>query len=153
MRDDLDRRIIARLCEDIGEDLHPFGTLAEELGISLEELLARVRGYQATGRMRRFGAILRHQKAGFHANGMSVWRVPEADIERVGALIAARPEVSHAYQRPSLPDWPYNVFGMIHAHSEAECRAIAAQISTETGITDYDILFSVSEFKKTSMKY
>ncbi len=153
MRDALDRQIIARLCEDIGESLDPFGDLAAELGVPQETLLARVHALREGGQLRRFGAILRHQLAGFRANGMSVWRVPEADIERVGAIIAARPEVSHAYQRPARPDWPYNVFGMIHARSEEACRAIAAALSAETGITDYAILFSVREFKKTSMKY
>jgi len=153
MLDNLDRQIIARLCGDIDDTLFPFKTIADELGIPVEELLVRVQSYRERGMLRRFGAILKHQAAGFKANGMSVWNVPDADTKRVGEIMTSFPEVSHCYERPRMPDWPYNLFGMIHAHSEDECRAIAARIAEKTGISDYDILFSVREFKKTSMIY
>jgi len=153
MLNEPDRRIIHRLCGDIGDGVHPFREIAEELGIPEDELLARLRKYQEQGIMRRFGAILHHQRAGFIANGMSVWSVPDDEVERVGALMAACPEVSHCYERPRMPDWPYNLFVMIHAHSEDECRGVAARIAASTGIADYDILFSTREFKKASMQY
>lgn len=153
MLDPLDREIIARLCGDIGEGLFPFHELAEDLGISEPQVLARIARYRERGMLRRFGAILRHQAAGFTANGMSVWNVPADDVERVGQLMSAVPEISHCYERPRVPDWPYNLFGMIHAHSEDECRAIAARVSALTGIAEYDILFSRREFKKSSMIY
>jgi DNA-binding Lrp family transcriptional regulator len=149
----VDRRLIARLCEDIGDGLYPFRDLAEELGLAEEELLARMHGYRADGRLRRFGAMLRHQSAGFTANGMSVWDVPDADVARVGAILADFPEVSHAYERPRFPGWPYNVFGMIHARTEDECRAVAARIAEAIGIDASHLLFSLREFKKTSMRY
>lgn len=103
--------------------------------------------------MRRFGAILRHHQAGFTANGMSVWNIPDMQVERVGTLMAEFPEVSHCYQRPRLPDWRYNLFAMIHGRSENECRQIAERIAAATGIDDYDMLFSTREFKKSSMQY
>jgi DNA-binding Lrp family transcriptional regulator len=151
--DELDRNIIARLCGDLGDSIDPYGDLAAELGLPVDVLLARIRSYRDAGMLRRIGAILKHQNAGFTANGMSVWNVPDDQVERVGEIMARQPEVTHSYERPRLPDWPYNVFGMIHAHSEPEVRAIAARIAEEIGITDYDILFSIREFKKTSMVY
>jgi len=153
MSDELDRKIIARLCGDIGESLDPFGEIAAELGLERDELLARVRQYQETKKMRRLGAVLKHQNAGFKANGMSVWNVPADRVEGVSQVMMGQTEVSHCYERPRLPDWPYNMFAMIHGQTEAECRAVAARIAAETGIADYDILFSVREFKKTSMVY
>ncbi|MHB9108987.1 MAG: siroheme decarboxylase subunit beta [Armatimonadota bacterium] len=153
MLDELDRRIIARLCGDLGESLDPFGEIAVELGIEREELLARVRRYQETKRMRRLGAVLKHQNAGFTANGMSVWNVPADQVERVSQVMMRQPEVSHCYERPRLPDWPYNLFAMIHGQTEADCRAVAARIAAAAGMDEYDMLFSVREFKKTSMVY
>lgn len=153
MLDELDRRIINRVCGDIPPSLHPFREIAIELAITEDELLTRLRQYQAQGAMRRFGAILRHQVAGFSANGMSVWNVPDAEVERAGKLMAECTEVSHCYERPRMPDWPYNLFAMIHGHSKDECRAVAARIAEATGFTDYDVLFSEREFKKTSMQY
>lgn len=153
MLDELDRQIIPRLCGDLGESLDPFGEMAAEFDITTEELLARVRRYRETKRMRRLGAVLKHQNAGFTANGMSVWNVPADQVERVSQVMMRQPEVSHCYERPRLPDWPYNLFAMIHGQTEAECRAVAARIAEEAGVGDYDILFSVREFKKTSMAY
>jgi len=153
MLDELDRRIITRLCGDLGESLDPFGVIAAELGITRDDLLARLRHYQETGTMRRLGAVLKHRDAGFTANGMSVWNVPADQVERVSAIMTRRPEVSHCYERPRLPDWPYNLFAMIHGQTEAACRAVAAGIAADAGLTDYDILFSLREFKKTSMVY
>ena len=153
MLDPLDRKMIARLCGDLGAGLYPFRALAAELDLPEDDLLARIRGYQASGVLRRFGAILRHQTAGFTANGMSVWNVPDAEVERVGAVMTGFSEVSHCYERPRLPDWPYNVFGMIHGQTEEQCRAVAARMAEATGIRDYDLLFSLREFKKSSMVY
>jgi len=153
MLDELDRNIIRRVCGDIGHSPRPFREMAEELGLDEADLLVRLRSYKQDGVLRRFGAILRHQKAGYVANGMSVWNVPDGDVARVGEQMASFREVSHCYERPRLPDWPYNLFGMIHGHSEDECRAVAARIALQIGIDDYRVLFSRREFKKTSMVY
>lgn len=153
MLDELDRRIIARLCGDLGEGLDPFGEIAAELDIPRAVLLDRIRGYRDGGQLRRLGAVLKHQNAGYRANGMSVWNVPADAVERVSAIMTAQPEVSHCYERPRLPDWPFNLFAMIHGHTEADCRAVADRIASLADIADYDVLFSVREFKKTSMVY
>ena len=151
--DDLDRRLIARACGDVGESRSPFRQMASELGVGQEEILARLRHYEQTGAMRRFGAVLRHRAAGFAANGMSVWDVPEAEALRAGNAMSAHREVSHCYQRPRFEGWPYNLFAMIHGRTREECMPVAERIAREIGVRDYHVLFSLREFKKTSMVY
>ena len=103
--------------------------------------------------MRRFTAILRHRDAGFIANGMIVWKVPEDRITEVGEKLGAFPQVSHCYQRPSYPDWPYNVFSMIHCKSTDEAEEVAKIIQNQINVDEYRILFSEREFKKTRVEY
>ena len=153
MLDATDRALIARVSGDIGDGRYPYRDLGAELNLPEEDVLARLRAYRARGLCRRFGAILRHQLAGFAANGMSVWDVPEGEVAHVGLLIAAHAEVTHCYERPRLPDWPYNVYAMLHGKARDECEAIAAGISRETGVAAYQVLFSLRELKKTSMRY
>jgi DNA-binding Lrp family transcriptional regulator len=150
---DADRRLICRACGDLDASAAPFRALAADVGLTEADALERLSRYRRSGAMRRFGAILRHRAAGFAANGMSVWNVPEEAVARVGEALAARPEVSHCYERPRLPGWPYNVFGMIHAASRDACLAAAAAVSRDTGAADMRVLFSGREFKKTSMVY
>ncbi|MHB9130842.1 MAG: siroheme decarboxylase subunit beta [Armatimonadota bacterium] len=153
MLDQIDRALIARVCDDLGDSLYPFRAIADELHITEEEVLMRLTRLREQGILRRFGAILRHQRAGFVANGMSVWDVPQNDVERVGERMTACPEISHCYERQPLPDWPYNMYAMIHATTREACEAIAAGLAEELGIERYRVLFSVREFKKTSMQY
>jgi glutamate-1-semialdehyde 2,1-aminomutase len=148
-----DRAFIRELQEDIEIVRQPFAGVAQRLGVSQEEVLAWLREAKAAGRLRRFAAILRQRQAGYVANGMVAWRVPEDSIEKVAAVAAALPQVSHCYQRPTYPDWPYNLFTMIHAKSKEDCQAIAGRISEATGVGDYVILFSTKEYKKERLKY
>lgn len=151
--DRADQAIVRALCGDIGDSMEPFSELAGELDISEDELLSRINSYAHGGLMRRFGAVLRHQKAGFTANGMSVWNVPGEDVARVGEHLASLAEVSHCYERKRFEDWSYNVYAMIHGRQEKECIGVAERASETVGIDDYMILFSGREFKKTSMIY
>lgn len=153
MLDDIDRQLIQCIGGDIGESRYPYREIAAELGLSEDEVLARLQAFQAQGVFRRLGAILRHQLAGFTANGMSVWDVPDDAVAQIGARMAEYPEITHCYERPRLPEWPYNLYAMIHAASREECEAIATRIAGEVGITAYQVLYSVREFKKTSMQY
>lgn len=151
--DEADRAIIRRVCRDIGGSLLPYSEIASELGLSEKELLRRLQTYKQEKALRRFGAVLRHQKAGFMANGMSAWNVPDGDVERVGQHLARCPEVSHCYERQRFEGWDYNIYAMIHSRKEEECLSVAERLSRETGIDDYQVLFSIREFKKTSMVY
>mgnify|MGYP006280737485 CR=1 FL=1 len=151
--DSVDKRLICRTCGDIGTGRMPYADMADELGLARTDLLERLRAYRSEGRMRRFGAILRHYTAGFAANGMTVWNAPDERAAEIGRHLAAPPEVSHCYQRPRLPDWPYNLYTMIHGRRECEVRNLARRLAQDTGTTDFRILFSRREFKKASMVY
>jgi DNA-binding Lrp family transcriptional regulator len=153
MLDDLDKKIIALIQGDLPLTAQPYTELAQKIGITEELLLERIKSLKAQGIIRRFGAILRHQKAGFKANAMIAWQVPEQKIEETGASMAQYKEVSHCYQRITHPDWPYNLYTMVHGNDEEACRQIAQKIALETGIKDYILLFSEKEFKKTSMRF
>lgn len=134
----------------------PFLDLAAELGVSFEELRDLHEAFLASGRMRRFAAVLHHRKAGFGANAMGVWAGPQGDpaaLERIGGIMAGFRAVSHCYERPSYPDWPYNLFTMIHGKSEDECRETLAAIGEATGLTDWQALFSSKEYKKVRVRY
>jgi DNA-binding Lrp family transcriptional regulator len=151
--DETDKEIIRLIQGDLPPDLRPFGVLAKRLGISEREFVRRVKSLKRKGIVRRFGATLRHQEAGFSANAMVAWIVPEEKIEEVGKLMAKFREVTHCYQRRVQNDWKYNLYTMVHGDSEEQCYQIAKRMSAETGITDYILLFSEKEFKKTSMQY
>ncbi|MFQ5879875.1 MAG: Lrp/AsnC family transcriptional regulator, partial [Dehalococcoidia bacterium] len=148
-----EKEYVRVLQQDLPFVPRPFRGWAASLGTSEEELLARARDFQASGLMRRFAAVHRHQQAGFVANGMICWRIPEDQLPDLGYRLAAYPEVSHCYQRPVYPDWPYSVFSMIHALSQKQCEAIARRMSADIGITDYAVLYSTKEYKKERVKY
>ena len=153
MIDELDKKIISLIQGDLPLNPRPFAALAEKIGISEDEFVKRVRSLKERGVIRRFGATLRHQEAGFSANAMGAWFVPDDKIEEVGKKMAAFREVTHCYQRRPQKDWKYNLYTMIHGDTEEECHQIARRISRKTGIDDYVLLFSQEEFKKTSMEY
>jgi DNA-binding Lrp family transcriptional regulator len=148
-----DKDFIRELQKDLESIPEPFRKLADTLGITTDDLFAKAREFEKVGIMRRFAAILRHRDAGFTANGMVVWHVPEASIDEVGFKLAAFPQVSHCYRRPVYPDWRFNLFSMVHARSLEAAEKMAEEMSHVIGITDYQILFSSREFKKERVKY
>lgn len=149
----LDKDIIRRLQEELPVERQPYKTISEELGITEEVLLNRIHYLQDSKIIRRLGAILYHRKAGFTFNAMVVWAVPHERCDEVGGLMASSDRVSHCYKRAACANWPYNMYTMVHGHSSGECEEIASGISKETGIDEYEILYSTMELKKTSMKY
>ena len=150
---DFEIQVIRELQEDIPVISRPFADMAERLGITEEELFAYAHAFQERGVMRRYSAVLHHRQAGFRANGMAVWKVPTERSEEVGAIMAAHPAVTHCYERPTFPDWPYTHFSMIHATSKEGCEEIARDMSLQTGITDFQVLYSYREYKKTRVRY
>jgi DNA-binding Lrp family transcriptional regulator len=131
----------------------PYAPAAERLGVSQGEVLRRLESLRERGGLRRVAAILYHRRAGFSANGMGVWEVPEAQIFETGKRMAAFRGVSHCYQRPTYPDWPYSVFTMAHGRSKEECDAVLDAVAEATGITGRATLYSSTEFKKVRMLY
>ena len=131
----------------------PYAPAAERLGTSQDEVLRRLESLRERDGLRRVAAILFHRRAGFSANGMGVWQVPEAEVLETGKRMAAFRGVSHCYQRPTYPDWPYSVFTMAHGRSKEECDAILDSIAAATGISERATLYSSTEFKKVRMLY
>ncbi len=148
-----DKEFIRELQKDIELIEKPFDRIAERLNISIEELFKKIEEYKENGVMRRFAAILRHRDAGFIANGMIVWKVPEDRIDEVGYKISSYSQVSHCYRRPTYEDWPYNLFSMVHARNKEACYNIAKEIENDVNVHDYAILFSLREFKKERVQY
>ena len=130
-----------------------YAPAAERLGVTEEEVLRRLRSLQERGGLRRVAAILYHRRAGFSANGMGVWAVPEDEILETGKRMAAFRGISHCYQRPTYSDWPYSVFTMAHGRSKQECDAILDSIAEQEGISERATLYSSTEFKKVRMLY
>ena len=148
-----DKNFIRELQKDMEIIDEPFVVCANKLGITEDALFEKMKYYESIGVMRRFAAILRHRQVGFTANGMIVWKVPEEKISDVGAKLGAFPQVSHCYERPTYPDWPYNVFSMIHCKTHDEAHEMANTIQKQIRVDDYKILFSSREFKKTRVEY
>jgi DNA-binding Lrp family transcriptional regulator len=133
----------------------PYDAPAAELGISTDELLERLRGMVDRKLLRRVAAILFHRRAGFSANGMGVWKVPEGEIMETGRRMASFRGISHCYQRPTYEDWPYSVFTMAHGRSKEECDSILDSIAAECGLGGEDraTLYSSTEYKKIRLHY
>jgi len=148
-----DKQFIRELQKDLEIVDRPFLKSSQNLGMTEDQIFEKLKYYEEIGVMRRFAAILRHRDAGFTANGMIVWIVPEERITEVGEKLGAFPQVSHCYQRPVYKDWPFNVFSMIHCKSEQEAIEMAKTIQNQINVDEYKILFSAREFKKTRVEY
>lgn len=148
-----DKEFIRELQKDLEITDRPFLGAAQKLNMTEQQIFEKLQYYEEIGVMRRYAAILRHRDAGFTANGMIVWNVPKERIDEVGDRLGAFPQVSHCYQRPVYPDWPYNVFSMIHCKSRSEAKEMAQTIQSQINVNDYTILFSSREFKKTRVEY
>jgi len=148
-----DKLIIRALQEDLPDTIKPYKTLALKLGISETKLLEKISLYLEKGILRRIGAVVRHQKVGYKHNMMVVWRVPDKLVSSIGQNMAVYPEITHCYERATNSDWPYNLFTMVHGTSREYCESFIRKLSQENGIDDYQILTSLKELKKSSMKY
>jgi len=151
--DELDKKVISLIQGDLPLDRRPFAVMAEKIGMSEEDFLRRANDLKKRGIIRRFGATLRHQEAGFSSNAMVAWIVPDDLVEETGNILARFQEVTHCYQRKPQKHWRYNLYTMIHGSSSDECNQIAERMSHAVKIDDYALLFSEKEFKKTSMEY
>ena len=145
--------VIKALQKDIDIVAEPFSDITEVLGITHERLFEIATELKESGVMRRFATILNHRKAGFGANAMSVWSVPEEKGEEIGRQLAEFSAVSHCYLRPRYPNWPYNLFAMVHAKTQEECDTLIEEMAQETGLKEYGKLYSTREFKKQRLVY
>lgn len=149
----LDRQILQFIQGDLPLVSNPFAELAKSLDVAEEDIVKRIKSLQEVGIIRRFGAVLRHQKAGYNTNAMVAWLVDEKDADRIGNLMAEHTQISHCYLREVPEEFGYNLFTMIHAKSQPQLDDIIEYIAKLTGLNDYKVLKSLKELKKVSMKY
>ncbi|HYQ73250.1 MAG TPA: Lrp/AsnC family transcriptional regulator [Gammaproteobacteria bacterium] len=153
--DPVDRRIILATQAGLPLVEAPYDVLAEDLGLAVDELIARIRAMQAHGVIRRIAAVPNHYALGYRANGMSVWNVPDEQVHAIGRQVGGLDYVSHCYQRPRhLPLWPYNLFAMVHAKTRAEVADRVAAIATLLGTRcrGHEVLYSTRILKKTGLR-
>jgi DNA-binding Lrp family transcriptional regulator len=151
--DDHDIAVIRALQGDMPVVSEPYAAAAAAVGMPQQAFLDHLSRMQERGILRRVAAILYHRRAGFSANGMGVWQVPEEQIADIGRRMAAVRGISHCYQRPTYADWPYSVFTMAHGRSKEECDAVLDAIAEQTGISERATLYSSTEFKKIRLLY
>jgi DNA-binding Lrp family transcriptional regulator len=151
--DEFDKDVIRALQGDMPVIAEPYAPAAAQLNIPQAQLLEHLQAMQERKLLRRVAAILFHRRAGFSANGMGVWKIPEERITELGMRMASFRGISHCYQRPTYADWPYSVFTMAHGRSKQECDAILDSIAADTGIDERATLYSSTEFKKIRLLY
>ncbi len=153
--DDLDRKIITATQSGLPLVKEPYALIAEQLDIEPELLKQRLKNMLESGQIRRIGAVPNHYKLGYNANAMSVWNVPDEQIKNLGEQLGALPFVSHCYERPRfLPEWPYNLFAMLHGKSKDEVAVKVQQVVQLLGdhCIGHELLYSTEILKKTGLR-
>lgn len=150
--EDIDLQLLKLSQNGLATVDRPYLRLGEMLGISEDEVINRLKELEKIGIIRRFAATIGHRALGITANAMITWRVSPSEVERVGQIFASFEAVTHCYERATAPDWPYNLYTMVHSKSKEECIETALELSRASGIKDFKILFSEREYKKTSAR-
>ncbi|WP_273484380.1 Lrp/AsnC family transcriptional regulator [Desulforamulus ruminis] len=150
---DLEKKLIRHLQSGLPLVPRPFAELASQFDLNEAEVLAKVNDFKKKGYLKRISPVLSHQRVGYLANALVVWRVPPESIEEVGQKLARQPAVSHCYQRKVQTHWPYNLYTMIHAQTGRGLYSVIKTMSDSVQVNDYLILVSTRELKKSSMQY
>lgn len=150
---DTERSVLAVLQGGLPKSRSPYKDIAEQAGIEIEELLSILRKWKQEGKIRRIGAIVNHFKVGLGAGAMVVWRVEPERIKQVGEMLAGFEQVSHAYERRMQENWPYNLYTMVHAATPQEAAETVRWMSEACGVSDYRILDTKRELKKSPPTY
>jgi siroheme decarboxylase len=130
----------------------PYLVLGDQVGISEQEVIERLLALQEEGIIRRFAATIGHRALGIVANAMIAWKAAPDEVEMAGVLFASVDEVTHCYERATAEEWPFNLYTMVHSKSRDDCLMIADKLSQISGISEYKVLFSDFEYKKTSAR-
>lgn len=149
----IDDRLVELLQGGLPRVRRPFDELARKLGVNTDDVLARLAAMKADGRLRRLAAVVDQRRIGLEGNILVVWNVPAERLDEVAGRLADHGEVTHAYLRPAGPEWPYRLYTMVHAASEAVCAAMIQRWAAELGLSDYRMLPTVREWKKSAPVY
>ncbi len=149
-----ERAILRIVQNNLPDSATPYADIATTVGCSEQDVISLLCRLRDNGAIRRFGASIKHQKTGWAHNAMVAWKTDETQAEECGQKAAAHSHISHCYYRPSpTADWPYTLYTMIHGRSAEECLTVINEVREATGLTDYTVLESLKEMKKTSMTY
>jgi len=149
----VERRILSVIQDGFPISQTPYKDIADKVGISTKGLLAVLEDWKKQGKIRRIGAIVNHLKIGLSAGAMVVWQVEPERVEQIGTILAGFEEVSHCYEREVGENWPYNLYTMVHGASVDEVQQTVARMSEACGVSDYRVLFTEKELKKTPPRY
>jgi DNA-binding Lrp family transcriptional regulator len=149
----IERRILAVLQEGLPRSQTPYKDMAQRIGIEVSELLAVLENWKKQGKLRRIGAIVNHFKVGLGAGAMVVWQAEPERIVEIGQVLAGFKEVSHAYERQTCHNWPYNLYTMVHGRSSEEVQQVVKRMSQACGVSNYRILVTEKELKKVAPTY
>lgn len=157
---DVEREILSRVQGSLPDSATPYADIAREAGkaagreVTEAQVLDLLTSLKEEGVIRRFGATLKHQKAGYGANVMVAWKTADEDEAlKFGPILAESQAISHCYYRPGASEWPYTLYTMVHGKSPEQCLEAVAELAESTGLTEYATLFSTRELKKISMTY
>ena len=150
---EIERRVLSAVQEGFPRTQTPYHDMAERVGVSTEQFLSVLKNWKREGKLRRIGSIVDHFKVGLSGGAMVVWRVEPERVEEVGAILAGFREVSHAYERQTCDNWPYNLYTMVHGADGRQIEKIVEQMSITCGMTDYRMLATVKELKKVPPTY
>jgi len=150
--DERDLSLLKAAQEGISLTSRPYQALGEKLGMSEQEVVDRLLSLEEEGIIRRFAATIGHRALGIVANAMIAWRASPEEVQKAGEILGSDDEVTHCYERAACPDWPYNLYTMVHSRSREDCLETARRLSQISGIREYRVLFSEKEYKKTSAR-
>ena len=153
--DDLDRAIITATQNGLPLLSEPYHAVAMGIGVAADEVMARMTTMLARGWIRRVGVVPNHYRLGLKANGMTVWNLPDACVRAKGLLVGSLGFVSHCYHRPRhLPDWPFNLFAMVHGQDNQAVATKVAKIQhiLQPDVSGHTVIYSTSILKKSGLR-
>ncbi|MBL4615535.1 MAG: AsnC family protein [Magnetovibrio sp.] len=154
--DNEDLALVETICGGLPLDPRPYHVLGERIGLSEDDVIKRLQNMIESGVIRRFGVIVQHRRLGYTANGMSVWNIPDERVREIGERMGHFPYVTLCYHRPrNLPEWPYNLFAMVHGSDRDTVQAQVNELANELELLDveHDVLFSRRQFKQCGARY
>jgi DNA-binding Lrp family transcriptional regulator len=151
--DEKTRKILTELQDGFKLESRPFKRIATEVGYTEEEVISTIKEACEAGIIRRIGLAVRPEKIGYTENALVVWQVKDEQMEEVGTAISQYKEITHCYERECPPDWPYNLFTMMHASSKEQLSELIEEIKNNFGLTNYKIYKTQKEYKKSTMRY
>jgi len=153
-KDEIDQKIISITQDGIPLVKKPFEEIAKQVGISTEEVITRLKRLISIGVIKRLGISVNQRKVGIVANAVVAWKVPGDQIGHIGNILSSYTEVTHCYGRVTIPGkWEHNLFSVIHGYNRESVETTAKRLSKACGISDYLVMFSNEQFKRTSVKH